>query len=77
MTVWTLQDAKDNFADLAQQVLALGEQEITVEDGRCVTVIASAELQRLQPQNLADFLLASPLRGLHIPERNEGSDSGH
>ena len=78
MTVWTLQDAKDNFAYLAQQALSSGEQEITVEDGRRVTVIASAELRRLrqQPQNLADFLLASPLRGLHIPARNEGSDSG-
>ena len=73
MTVWTLQDAKDNFAELAQQVLVVGEQEITVEDGRHVTVIASTELRRLrqQSQNLADFLLASPLRGLHIPERNE------
>ena len=73
MTVWTLQDAKDNFAELAQQVLAVGEQEIVVGDGGHVTVIASAELQRLrqQSQNLADFLLASPLRGLHIPERNE------
>ena len=71
--MWALQDAKNRFSEVVRKALAEGEQEITVRGQAAVTVIATAELQQLRQQqgNLADFLLASPLQGLEIPEREQ------
>lgn len=72
MGTWALQDAKNRLSELVRQALGEGAQEITIRGEPAVTVIATRELQRLrgQPQNLADFLCASPLRGLDVPARD-------
>ncbi len=72
MGTWALQDAKNRLSELVRQALGEGAQEITIRGEPAVTVIATRELQRLrgQPQNLADFLSASPLRGLEVPQRD-------
>lgn len=76
MGTWALQDAKNRLSELVRKALGEGAQEITIRGQPAVTVIATHELQRLrgQPQNLADFLCASPLRGLEVPARD--SDAG-
>jgi prevent-host-death family protein len=72
MTAWALQDAKNRLSELVRQVLKDGAQEITVRGEPAVTVIATSELRKLrrQPESLADFLRASPLRDLDLPSRD-------
>jgi prevent-host-death family protein len=72
MGTWALQDAKNRLSELVRQALGEGAQEITIRGEPAVTVIATRELQRLrgQPQNLVDFLRASPLRGLELAPRD-------
>ncbi len=73
MTTWALQDAKNRLSEVIRQALAEGAQEITIRGEPAVTVIATRELQRVrgQPQSLADFLCASPLRGLELMARDK------
>jgi prevent-host-death family protein len=73
---WALQDAKNRLSEVIRQAMGEGAQEITIRGEPAVTVIATRELQRLrgQPQNLADFLCASPLSefgGLDLPPRDK------
>lgn len=72
MSSWALQDAKNRLSELVRQALREGAQEITIRGEPAVTVIATRELRRLrkQPDNLVDFLRASPLRGLDMPPRD-------
>lgn len=73
MAIWALQDAKNRLSEVIRQALGEGAQEITIRGEPAVTVISTRELQRMrgQPQNLADFLGASPLTGLEVPPRDK------
>ena len=73
MASWALQDAKNRLSEVIRQALGEGAQEITIRGEPAVTVISTRELQRMrgQPQNLADFLVASPLTGLELPPRDK------
>lgn len=76
MGTWALHDAKNRLSELVRLALDEGAQEITLRGEPAVTVISTRELQRLRghPQNLADFLCASPLQGLELPARD--TDAG-
>jgi prevent-host-death family protein len=75
MANWGVAEAKAKFSEVVEQALTEGPQEITRNGRQAVTVIATAELQRLKKpkQSLAEFLLNSPLRGsgLKIPKRTK------
>ena len=73
MASWALQDAKNRLSEVIRQALGEGAQEITIRGEPAVTVISTRELQRMrgQPQNLADFLCASPLTGLELAPRDK------
>ena len=78
MASWALQDAKNRLSEVIRQALGEGAQEITIRGEPAVTVISTRELQRMrgQPQNLADFLCASPLTGLELApgDKDAGRD---
>ena len=63
--VWTVAEAKAKFSEVIDRALSEGPQTIT-RNGRTAAVIVGAdEWQRKSTRigNLAEFFLASPLRG--------------
>jgi prevent-host-death family protein len=63
--VWAVAEAKARFREVIDRVLSQGPQVIT-RNGRKVAVIVSAdewERRTKRRGNLAEFLVASPLRG--------------
>lgn len=66
MQSWQMQAAKARFSELVKHAAQEGPQDITLH-GRSVAVVVSRELfDRLSgnEQSLAEFMQASPLRGL-------------
>ncbi len=64
MATWTLEKAKNGFSEVVRR--ALNHEPQVVTRGRsgedAVVIIARADYERLiAPQNLADFLMRSPL----------------
>ena len=62
---WTVAEAKAKFSELLERAKAEGPQKIT-KHGRMTAVIVAAEQWEKKvgrKQNLAEFLMASPLRG--------------
>lgn len=62
MKTWKLEDAKNRFSEVVRLALAHEPQRVT-RNGREAVVILSADdyEQLVAPQNLIDFLQASPL----------------
>jgi prevent-host-death family protein len=64
-TTWTLTEAKAKFSELVERAKSEGPQKIT-KHGRTTAVIVAADQWKeksLRKGSLADFLMASPLRG--------------
>lgn len=63
MNCWKLEDAKNRFSEVVRLALAGQPQRVTRNGRDAVVVISAAEYDRLAPppQNLFDFLQASPL----------------
>ena len=62
---WTVAEAKAKFSELIEKAKSEGPQKIT-KHGRTTAVIVAAEQWEKKSErkgNLADFLMASPLRG--------------
>jgi prevent-host-death family protein len=62
---WTVAEAKAKFSQLVEQAHSRGPQTITRNGRVAVVVVAAEEWERKAKRtgNLAEFLLASPLRG--------------
>ena len=63
MNNWKLEDAKNRFSEVVRLALADQPQRVTRNGRDAVVVISAAEYDRLAapPQNLFEFLQASPL----------------
>ncbi|HEX8245735.1 MAG TPA: type II toxin-antitoxin system Phd/YefM family antitoxin [Longimicrobium sp.] len=62
MQTWKLEDAKNRFSEVVRLALADQPQRVTRNGRDAVVVISAAEYERLsQPQDLIDFMQASPL----------------
>lgn len=74
--VWPLHDAKARFGELFRRARVDGPQRVT-RQGKDAVVVLSAEryadltARRRQPDNFADFLQASPLRGVRLDLRRD------
>jgi prevent-host-death family protein len=65
---WTVAEAKAKFSELIEKAKSEGPQKIT-KHGRTAAVIVAAEQWKEKSQrkgSLAEFLMASPLRGSGI-----------
>ena len=65
---WQLQDAKSRFSELVDRATKEGAQVVTRRGKKVVVVLAYEEYEKLtQPkENLAEFLLHSPLAGSEL-----------
>lgn len=64
-TTWTVADAKARFSEVVEKARRVGPQVIT-KNGRSTAVLVSIEeweRKSARSGSLAEFLLASPLRG--------------
>ena len=62
MNNWKLEDAKNRFSEVVRLALAEQPQRVTRNGRDAVVVISAAEYDRLtQPQDLIDFMQASPI----------------
>jgi prevent-host-death family protein len=62
---WTVAEAKAKFSELLEKARAEGPQRIS-KHGHTTAVVVAAEVWERKAQrkgNLAEFLMASPLRG--------------
>jgi len=67
-TTWTVAEAKAKFSELLERAKSEGPQKIT-KHGRTTAVIVAADQWKEKSQrkgSLAEFLMASPLRGSGI-----------
>lgn len=74
---WRLQDAKNKFGKVVKEARKSGPQVISIRGKDALVVLSMEDYQRLAPKedNLADFLLSSPLRGSGIEiEREQNLD---
>jgi prevent-host-death family protein len=74
--VWSIADAKARFSDVVDRARKDGPQLVTCR-GRAAVVIVSAEeweSRNRRTGSLADFFLASPLRGsgIDLERRQDG-----
>lgn len=65
---WQLQDAKNRFSELVDRTLRKGPQVVTRHGRKVVVVLPYDDYERMvRPQNnLAEFLLNSPLAGSEL-----------
>ncbi len=62
MTKWKLEDAKNRFSELVRRARAEGPQVVTRHGRDAVVVLGVDEFRELvEPGNLVDFLVKSPL----------------
>jgi prevent-host-death family protein len=62
MTTWKLEDAKNRFSEVVRLAMADQPQRVTRNGRDAVVVVSAAEYDRLtQPEDLIDFMQASPL----------------
>ncbi len=68
MQAWTVAEAKAKFSQLVERAKSEGPQTITKNGRKAAVLVAAEEWERKTKRvgNLAEFLLASPLRGSHI-----------
>ena len=74
---WPLQERQDRLNQVVAEALRVGPQVITANGEETAVVLSMDEYRRLQPpaDNLADFLMRSPLRGSGICiERDQNLD---
>ena len=66
--VWTLQDAKNRFSELARRAASEGPQFVTRHGREAVVVVSAEEYRRLVAprEDLASFLSRSPLAGVEL-----------
>jgi len=66
--IWQLQDAKGKFSELVERTLVNGAQIVTCRGRKTVVILPFEEYVRLikPADSLAQFLLASPLRGSEL-----------
>ena len=76
MKTWGLAVAKAQLSEVIERAMTEGPQEITKSGKDAVVIVSKKEwLERAEPrkpiQNMAEFLLNSPLRGsgLKLPSR--------
>jgi antitoxin Phd len=65
---WQLQERQDRLNQVVEEALRAGPQVITANGEDTAVVLSMEEYRRLAPpaDNLADFLMKSPLRGSGI-----------
>ncbi|WP_295446739.1 type II toxin-antitoxin system prevent-host-death family antitoxin [uncultured Thiodictyon sp.] len=65
---WQLQERQDRLNQVVEEALRVGPQVITANGEETAVVLSMEEYRRLTPptDNLADFLMKSPLRGSGI-----------
>lgn len=65
---WSVAEAKAKFSEVIEKAQSDGPQTITRNGHKTVVVVAADEWERKTKRkgNLAEFLLASPLRGSGI-----------
>lgn len=75
MAKWQLQEAKARLSEVVKSSREEGPQEITVHGRPAAVVLSKTDYDRLvRPKpNLADFLRASPLRGVRLDLRRDKS----
>ena len=63
--IWQLQEAKSKFSEMVERTLEKGVQIVTRRGRKTVVILGFDEYERLtkHTENLAQFLLASPLVG--------------
>jgi prevent-host-death family protein len=62
MRRWKLEDAKNRFSEVVRLAMANGPQRVTRGGRDAVVIVGAAEYEALvAPENLVDFLRASPL----------------
>ena len=62
MTPWKLEDAKNRFSELVRRAASEGPQLVTKHGRDAAVVLGVEEYRRLvQPDDLVEFLLTSPL----------------
>jgi prevent-host-death family protein len=74
---WPLQERQDRLNQVVAEALRTGPQLITANGEETAVVLSMDEYRRLQPpaDNLADFLMRSPLCGSGICiERDQNLD---
>ncbi len=74
MRTWQLQTAKNRFSEVVDRALKEGPQKITRRGVETAVVLSADEYRKLTTpkENLCDFLMRSPLRGLRLDlERNK------
>jgi prevent-host-death family protein len=66
--IWAVAEAKARFSEVIDRALSEGPQTITRKGREAVVVVSAAEWKRKTKRkgNLAEFFLASPLRGSGI-----------
>jgi len=74
-TTWSLQNAKNRFSELARRAEAEGPQFVTRHGREAVVVVSAEEYRRLvaPKEDLASFLLRSPLAGLELDLERDAS----
>ncbi|MBI3976947.1 MAG: type II toxin-antitoxin system Phd/YefM family antitoxin [Chloroflexi bacterium] len=67
-SIWQLQDAKNRFSELVDRALKDGAQIVTRRGEKVVVVLSYDDYERMtRPKdNLAQFLLSSPLAGSEL-----------
>jgi prevent-host-death family protein len=72
---WTIAEAKAKFSEVVEKAQSEGPQTITRHGHTAVVVVAYDEWERKSRRTgtLADFLMASPLRGsgINVSRRKE------
>jgi prevent-host-death family protein len=62
MPTWKLEDAKNRFSEVVRLAMADQPQRVTRNGRDAVVVLSASEYDRLtQPEDLIDFMQASPL----------------
>jgi len=63
MSTWKLEDAKNRFSEVVRLAMSDQPQRVTRNGRDAVVVVSAAEYDRMAapPQNLFEFLQASPL----------------
>lgn len=70
---WQLQEAKNKLSRVLEQARSTGPQIITVRGKETAVVLSIEDYRKLAPktENLADFLMNSPLKGSGIAIERE------
>lgn len=78
MTRWQLQDAKARLSEVVKKATSEGPQEITVHGEPAVVVLSVEAFKKLKGEgedceNLADFFMNSPLKGVDLEDVRDRS----